>query len=428
MKRNKTSKLLTYAIPLALTASIIAPIRVSNPEAATTNSTQQAQKAVAPIVKINKLGHPTTDQLVYKHQTQKSRVVLKLKAHKTIKILKQQKSWYYISTTDGKIEGWVAAKHFKQGKYVAPKAPTKVAEPKPVTTPKEPVKVTKPSEEKVKEDVIVMDKGGNLSIKTMQKVLDTQPQQADKWVNQKVDTKQQFFTLLDKVYTELPQSVIIKTSIDKDTLSVWESEYNNTTIPSRNDNMNVLASYTLKKTSHNTFTLTDKSSAKYNAKTIDHAVKVFSQEFAKHLPSGVSHEQRLDAIYTFIFDNYTYNASGYQKMMVGNAPNLTMACNGFTKLFHEMATAASLETRMIKGDDHFWNQWKTPQGDWVTIDLTTDILLKTKHGATGLSKQEHLDYVSKVGFYWAKPISQEVNTPTGWTKEQKDTFLTTIKK
>ena len=424
--KTKAGSLLAYAIPLALTASLLSPTGVSIAEASEAKKTvqAQAQKAVAPIVTINKLGRPTTKQPIYKHQNQKSKVLLNVKPNQTIKILKQQKSWYLISTTDGKIKGWVAAKNFKIGKYVAPKVSTaKPAKPSNIVKPTVPAK---PVVEKV-EDILVLDNKGNVSIKTMQKVLDTQPQKADRWLNQKVDTKQQFFALLDKVYAELPQGVTIKTTISKDTLYEWETEYVNMTIPSKNTNMGVLASYTLKKTNNTTATLTDKASAKYNAKTVDHALKVFSQEFAKNLPKDLTDEQKLNRVYSYIFDNYTYNASGYQKMMVGNAPNFTMACNGFTKLFHEMATAAGLDVRMVKGDDHYWNQWKTPQGDWVTVDTTTDILLKTKHGATGLSKQDHLNYVSKVGFYWAKPVPQEVNTPTSWTQSQKETFLNAIK-
>jgi uncharacterized protein YgiM (DUF1202 family) len=75
-------------------------------------------KYVAPPVTINKDGHATSVQKVYTSQNTKSKVVGLFKANQNMYILASQNGWYQVKY--GKTTGWVIAKYFKVGKYVAP--------------------------------------------------------------------------------------------------------------------------------------------------------------------------------------------------------------------------------------------------------------------------------------------------------------------
>jgi len=276
-------------------------------------------------------------------------------------------------------------------------------------------------EEKTKNEIPDVPSVKLPSLKYMQQGLDTKPKENIVWKDKSVNTMDQLIQLMNEVYTELPQKVIIKSDADEKLFRTWMQIYESSTIPDKNLNLNTLANYSLKKTGFKQYTLTDKTHSKYQAKQIEASLNDFSEEFAKSI-QDLSSEQKLHAIYNYIFDQFSYNASGYSKMLVGNAPNYEMACNGFSRFFYQLATHSGIEARIVKSEDHFYNQIKTEDG-WVIIDLTTDILLKTKHGATGLSQEEYLKYVSGVGFYWALPINAEKVTPHAWSEEEKAQFL-----
>lgn len=252
--------------------------------------------------------------------------------------------------------------------------------------------------------------------------IETDKEKKDIWNVDAIVTKEDYFALRDRINKELPYQVVIKDSKDKrDVYYDWDSEYNTIT-PSMSPNHNLLANYALKYQLSGSYTITDSANTKYSAKTIEKALDIYSERFARSL-KGLTDEEKVHTIYNFIYEEFDYKASNYQAMMVGNAYSYELACNGFTRLFYALATASGLETKMVRGDDHYWNQWKTKEGQWITVDITTDIVLKKKHGATGLSKEDHITYVSNVGFYFARPVPQETSTPNPWTKEQKEKFL-----
>lgn len=244
----------------------------------------------------------------------------------------------------------------------------------------------------------------------------------DNRITWNVETKEDFFALLDKAYLELPSKITLISSISKKVMNEWESEYDEQTIPSRINNLHTLASYSIKKSSSKVITITDKSNNKYTAKQIEEGIKSFSKEFAKSI-NHLDNEQKIKVIYDYIYAQYKYEATSISGMMVGNAYNNKLACNGFSRLFYELATASGVNVKLVEADDHFYNHVETSKGQWVIIDLTTDILLKKKHGATGLSLENYLSYVSKVGFYWAKPVEREQAIATPMTPEDKEQFL-----
>lgn len=242
-----------------------------------------------------------------------------------------------------------------------------------------------------------------------------------------INTKDDYFRLLDKIFTELPSKVSIISSLSKEDADSWYSEYQLMTIPSRMNNVQTLASYSItKKRLGKLIVLTDKSNKKYSAKQIEDGVKAYAKEFATQI-EGLNTEQKINVIYDFIYSQYQYKASSYSEMLVGNAYTKQLACNGFSRLFYELAVASGVNAKLIEADDHFYNHVETSSGQWVILDVTTDIILKTKHGATGLSKEDYLSYVSKVGFYWATPVNREPAVATSWTVEQKESFLSSVK-
>lgn len=237
-----------------------------------------------------------------------------------------------------------------------------------------------------------------------------------------VNTKKEFFELMDKVYTELPSKVTLKSTITKEEVNKWSSEYEEIRTPSEINNLHTLASYKVKKQFGKVITITDESNPKYRAKQIEKGTKKFAQEFASKL-NDLNYGQKIMVIYEFIYTQYKYDATSYSNMLIGNAYNKKLACNGFSRLFYELAISSGVDAKLIESDDHFYNHVKMANGEWIVMDLTTDILLKRKYGAIGLSQEDYLSYVSNVGFYWAKPVEREKAVATSMTVEQKEKFL-----
>lgn len=115
-------------------------------------------------------------------------------------------------------------------------------------------------------------------------------------------------------------------------------------------------------------------------------------------------------------------------MMIGNAFEYEMACNGISFLMYELLSASGIETRIVQGEDHFYNlvslksigeETTDPnvKTDWIIVDVTTDILLKETHGATGKPLNEYLSYVSRTGRYFATPIEKERIDAIGLDKD-----------
>ncbi|MGG3806061.1 hypothetical protein [Metabacillus fastidiosus] len=272
-----------------------------------------------------------------------------------------------------------------------------------------------------------------IPIERFKNLLDTIPRENKNWKIYDMKNKNDFFILLDKVYTELPQSVSIYNDVSSEELQQWKDKYFQKSRISSMKNIATLANYDIRKKASNLILLEDVSHDKYQAVQIEKSLGVFAKEFAssiRYLPP----EQKVHVIYDYIYYQFKYKATKTTDMLVGNTYNRQLACNGFSRLFYELVKASNLPVRLVESEDHYYNHVKieditvnkTNQGKntekWLIIDLTTDILLNEKHGATGLSEAAYLSYVSKVGFYRSLPSSKELAVSQDWTNAEKKNF------
>lgn len=258
--------------------------------------------------------------------------------------------------------------------------------------------------------------------------------------NEKVNVKLQSFSVMVsnyedykksmfRLYTELPRTMTIKTKVSKDQMDEFSKKFKAELVAVDLPNFNLLAHYKMKKVG-NLYTYTDNSHKKFSAKQIETYVGTFASRFAKNI-EHLSPSERLQTIYDYVYSNFEYNAIGYQYMMVGNAYEYEMACNGFSRLMYEMLNAAGIKTKIIEGEDHYYNlvsfqdvfeeEGKTSnfqRDDWFVVDVTTDILVKKPHGATGKAMNDYLAYVVNTNLYTAKPIVKESNKHIKLNDEQ----------
>lgn len=237
----------------------------------------------------------------------------------------------------------------------------------------------------------------------------------------KINSEKDFIKLIDFTYSELPQEVNFSSKQDFDTLNYWKRQYLQKITPSKLVNKGTLADYRLTKVGEY-YRLADNNS-EYTSKQIERGVKSFANDFSKSI-QGNSDKEKFTSIYDFAYSNYKYNARGFRFMMVGNAHNGTMACNGLSRLVHELALSAGLQSEIIMSESHYYNHLII-DGKRIIVDVTTDIILENKHGATGLSFSEFSEYLSNVNFYSAAPFEHERETykSVSLTKEEKEDLV-----
>lgn len=237
-----------------------------------------------------------------------------------------------------------------------------------------------------------------------------------------------------KLYTELPNTMKIKSTLNKNQMEDFSKKFEVELVAGDLPNYKLLANYKMKKFG-NLYTYTDNSHKNFSAKQIETYINTFATRYAESI-EDLSPSEKFNSIYNYVYSNFKYNANGYQYMMVGNAYDYEMACNGISRLMFEMLNAADIDTRIIEGEDHYYNLVSfqsafgeegnndTLQGDdWFIVDATTDILLKKPHGSTGTATNEYLAYVLTTDIYYtAKPIAKE----TTKTIELKDEFIAMI--
>lgn len=207
---------------------------------------------------------------------------------------------------------------------------------------------------------------------------------------------------LESIYTDLPHSATLKNngSLSDEQIESTISEWVQKTKPQENINVYTLANYKLQK-SNLTYKLIDNTHKELSASQIEKGLDTFSSFFAETL-EGLSEEEKVNIIYNYIFDNFSYNASGFQKMLVGNTYNGEFACNGYAHLFYKLAKASQLNVEIIRGEEHFWNKVVLSNGETVTVDITTDDYLKERYASIGSSSENHISITNRVGFYNAK--------------------------
>ena len=238
-----------------------------------------------------------------------------------------------------------------------------------------------------------------------------------------IATYEDYKKAMIQVYTELPHKAVLKSKLKRSELKDFESKFHYEILVGNLPNYLLLANYSEQGVG-STLLYNDKTHAQYSAKTIEAVTKQFAKEFAQGV-EGLKPIDKFAVIYDFVYQHYSYSATNYREMLVGNAPTGVMACNGFSRLMYELLNASGIETQLMHSDDHFYNQVKVAdvfgKGEgYFTLDVTTDILLKTKHGATGLATKDYLNYVSKVRFYWATPVAKETKKPVALDSQSKN--------
>lgn len=210
-------------------------------------------------------------------------------------------------------------------------------------------------------------------------------------VKNKEELKEELLT----IYKDLPDKVYIQGVKIQEVNEVLD-EITEKVHPKDSINIMTLANYNVSK-SGNRILLSDNANNFYSAKKIEAGVKQFSKEFASKL-EGLDDFEKLNVIYNYIFENFKYNAQGIRFMMVGNSYTGEFACNGYSRLFYELASASALNAEIVKGLDHFWNR-VTINGEIINVDITTDDYLNKKFYTLGSLPDEHIKKTSETEFY-----------------------------
>lgn len=220
-----------------------------------------------------------------------------------------------------------------------------------------------------------------------------------------IDTTPDMYEAVKQIYATLPNAVEFHSAyFRKDQLL---SLYNDATaaysVHSIENYFN-LASYKVNRNSPN-LKLIDNSSKKYSANVINVALEEYTNILAQLL-KGESENESLSNLYNYIFDNFTYTASGTHTMYVGNIGQGAMACNGISRLANEVLNKMGIQSEIRHGTSHFWNvvYLEGEDGELIptTFDVTSDIVLEKRYKTLGNSTSEHIINTSNIGFYTAK--------------------------
>lgn len=214
-----------------------------------------------------------------------------------------------------------------------------------------------------------------------------------------VSSKQELQEKLNDIYKELPQKVYIS-GLNIDDIREVMSNIENKIIPNDSFNNKTLANYRISK-SGNKVLISDNSNKKYSAKSIEQGIEEFSNDFAKEI-SDLDEHSKINIIYNYIFDNFKYNANGFQFMLVGNSYTGEFACNGYSRLFYELSTAAGLDVEIVQGEEHFWNRVTLSNGEVMNVDVTTDDYLNKRYYTLGDNTDTHILKTSETKIYSAK--------------------------
>ena len=219
-----------------------------------------------------------------------------------------------------------------------------------------------------------------------------------------VDNEHEMYLAIGEIYKEAPSQATIKST--KLTSKMLQSIYRKTKDSYNEPNITPY-SYALvnykEKTSNKTLNLFDASTPYgQEERELQNLIKGFeiSTDFLAKELKGENFEESMLNVSNFIYDNFKYNANGWNFMTISNMPNQEMACQGISFLsktvFEKMGYNAEIRT----GHSHYWLTVEN-NGNPVTFDPTTDIVLKEKHKTLGLSTKEHIEAASTIGFYSA---------------------------
>lgn len=219
-----------------------------------------------------------------------------------------------------------------------------------------------------------------------------------------VENEQEMYLVLKEIYKEAPSQATIKST--KLSSKMLQSIYRETK-DSYKDPNNTPYSYALvnykEKLSNKTLNLLDNSTPHGQEKReLQNLIKGFeiSTDFLAKKLKGENFEESMLNVSNFIYDNFKYNVKGWNFMTISNMPNQEMACQGISLLSKTIFEKMGYVVEVREGDSHYWITVEN-DGDLVTFDPTTDIVLKEKHKTIGLSTKDHIEAASTIGFYTA---------------------------
>lgn len=135
-----------------------------------------------------------------------------------------------------------------------------------------------------------------------------------------------------------------------------------------------------------------------NANTVLKGFDLLTTSLAESLKGDTDYES-IKNVSTYIFKNFEYNNRGSRVMTIANMHNRSMACQGITFLGKEILTKMGIESQTRLGDSHYWLVAKTSEGDEVTLDPTTDIILKKPNITLGASTSDHQHLANQTKIY-----------------------------
>lgn len=209
--------------------------------------------------------------------------------------------------------------------------------------------------------------------------------------------------LVQRIYQELPQKIIIKskyftTSQLKSMYEVSESQL----VADNNPNTKGLANYSIKQMGRN-LQITDNANDFYPSYVIKKASDALVKDLVPTL-KGAHELETINNVYDWMYNNFEYAADSYKNMLVGNMYTGKLACNGFSYLADALFEEAGIKSTIRSGTSHFWNVLTLEDGREATFDVTTDIVLDHYKKTLGTSTKEHIAAASGIGFFSAEFI------------------------
>lgn len=220
-----------------------------------------------------------------------------------------------------------------------------------------------------------------------------------------VENDHEMYLALGEIYKEAPSQVVIK-STNLSPLKLKESYRNSRDSykdPNKTPYIHGILNYK-DKISNKTFILEDVSTPyEQESRELQNLLKGFeiTTDFLAEELKSEDFEESVLNLSNFIYENFKYNSRGLNFMTISNMPNQEMACQGISLLSKTVLEKMGYNAEIRLGDSHYWVTVEK-NGNPITFDPTTDIVLKEKHKTLGLSTKEHIEATSAVGFYSAE--------------------------
>lgn len=232
------------------------------------------------------------------------------------------------------------------------------------------------------------------------------------WINSDEDMDD----FVNELYKELPYEVIVKSKrFDRLQLKKMYEESKNQLSEDITPEMHGLATYKVLNNS-NSIRVIDISNKNYNAATIKKAYEAYTTDLAKYLKDEDELRSILN-VYNYIFNNFKYNANGFQYMTVGNIGNGELACNGISYLTDTLLEKVGIKSKIRGGYSHYWNVATLSNGQEITVDITSDIVLEDYLETFGSSTQEHIKKTSTIAYFSAEYSTGKYHEVSGYKND-----------